>query len=78
MKSFAIALTLFSVTALSNNALAIGFPHNLLSGKRVDKKDQKSKNITTEIQKKAILMKESRLLNIGSKIFLQVFKQQED
>jgi hypothetical protein len=78
MKSFTIALTLFSVIALTNTSLAIGFPHNLLSRKKVEKKEIKTKNIASVLQKKAILANESRLLNIGSKIFLLVFKRQEE
>ncbi|MEA5405784.1 hypothetical protein VB776_22790 [Arcicella sp. DC2W] len=77
MKSFTIALTLFTVITLSNSALAIGFPHNLLSGKKVERKEMKSKNIVPDIQKKTILNKESRLLSIGSKILLQAFKREE-
>ena len=77
MKSFTIALTLFAVTALSNNSLAIGFPHNLLSGKKVERKEGKSKNIVPEIQKKTILAKESRLLNIGSRILLLAFRRED-
>ncbi len=78
MKSFTIALTLFAVITLSNNTLAIGFPHNLLSGKKVEKKEVKAKNIVSDIQKKAILSRESRLLNIGSRILLQFFKREEE
>lgn len=77
MKSFTIALTLFAVINLSNNTLAIGFPHNLLSGKKVERKEIKAKNIVPDIQKKTILNKESRLLSIGSRILLQAFKREE-
>lgn len=77
MKSFTIALTLFTVITLSNSALAIGFPHNLLSGKKVERKEIKAKNIIPDIQKKTILNKESRLLSIGSKILIQAFKREE-
>ncbi len=78
MKSFTIALTLFTVFAVTNSSLAIGFPHNLLSKKKVEKKDVKTKNIASVLRKKAILANESRLLDIGSKIFLLVFKRQEE
>jgi hypothetical protein len=74
MKSLATILTLFMVISMTNNSLAIGFPHNLFSTKKSEKKEMKSRNIsTTETPHKTIMLKSSRFVSISGKVLQYAF-----
>jgi hypothetical protein len=68
MKNLTVIVSLFLCIALTNNALAMGFPHNLLAGKKSLKKEKINNNHAQNIAKKVIILKESRLFYAGQKI----------
>ncbi|MES2520400.1 MAG: hypothetical protein V4585_19940 [Bacteroidota bacterium] len=75
MKNFTIITILFLCTTLANNALAMGFPHNLLAGKRGLRKDKISNHVQNNIPKKIIMLKSERLNHVGQKVLSYIFSQ---
>ena len=74
MKNLAVIISLFLCIALTNNVLAMGFPHNLLAGKKGLKKEKITNNHVQNISKKVIMLKDSRLIYVGQKVFNYMFK----
>lgn len=74
MKNLTVIVSLFLCIALTNNALAMGFPHNLLAGKKSLKKEKVSNNHVQNISKKVIMLKDSRLIYVGQKILNYMFR----
>ena len=74
MKNLTVVISLFLCIALTNNVLAMGFPHNLLTGKKGLKKNKVSINHVQNISKKVIMLKDSRLIYVGHKVFNYMFR----
>ena len=74
MKNLTIIVSLFLCIALTNNSLALGFPHNLLAGKKSVKKEKISSNHVQNISKKVIMSNENRFIDVGQKILSILFK----
>ena len=53
MKNLTVIISLFLCIALTNNVLAMGFPHNLLAGKKGLKKEKITNNHVQNISKKS-------------------------
>ncbi|MEY4539640.1 MAG: hypothetical protein RLZZ306_1397 [Bacteroidota bacterium] len=68
MKNLTVIVSLFLCIALTNNVLAVGFPHNLLAGKKGLKKEKITNNHVQNISKKVIMLKDSRLIYVGQKV----------
>ncbi len=68
MKNLTVIISLFLCIALTNNVLAVGFPHNLLAGKKGLKKERITNNHVQNISKKVIMLKDSRLIYVGQKV----------
>ena len=74
MKNLAVIISLFLCITLTNNVLAMGFPHNLLAGKKGLKKEKITNNHVQNISKKVIMLKDSRLIYVGQKVFDYMFR----
>jgi hypothetical protein len=74
MKTLTVIVSLFLCISLTYNALAMGFPHNLLAGKKNLKKEKISNNHVQNISKKVIMLKDSRLIYVGQKILNYTFR----
>ena len=74
MKNLTVIISLFLCIALTNNVLAVGFPHNLLAGKKGLKKEKISNNYVQNISKKVIMLKDSRLIYVGQKVLDYMFR----
>jgi hypothetical protein len=74
MKNLTVIISLFLCIALTNNVLAMGFPHNLLAGKKGLKKDKVSNNHVQNISKKVIMLKDGRLIYVGQKVLNYIFR----
>jgi hypothetical protein len=68
MKNLTVIISLFLCIALTNNTLAMGFPHNLLAGKKGLKKERITNNHVQNISKKVIMLRDSRLIYVGQKV----------
>lgn len=74
MKNLTIIISLFLCITLTNNVLAMGFPHNLLAGKKRFKKEKINNNQVQNISKKVIMLKDRRLIYVGQKILNYMFR----
>ena len=74
MKNLTVIISLFLCIALTNNVLAMGFPHNLLAGKKGLKKEKITNNHVQNISKKVIMLKDSRLIYVGQKVLHYLFR----
>ena len=74
MKNLTVIISLFLCIALTNNVLAMGFPHNLLAGQKGLKKEKITNNHVQNISKKVIMLKDSRLIYVGQKVFNYMFR----
>jgi hypothetical protein len=74
MKNLTVFISLFLCIALANNTLAMGFPHNLLAGKKSVKKEKISHNNVQNISKKVIMSNENRFIYVGQKVLSIMFK----
>ena len=74
MKNLTVIISLFLCITLTNNVLAVGFPHNLLAGKKGLKKEKISNNYVQNISKKVIMLKDSRLIYVGQKVLDYMFR----
>jgi hypothetical protein len=74
MKNLTVLVSLFLCIALTNNSLAMGFPHNLLAGKKGVKKEKVSNNNVQNISKKVIMSNENRFNYVGKKVLFMLFK----
>ena len=74
MKNLTVIVSLFLCIALTNNVLAMGFPHNLLAGKKNLKSEKISNNHGQNISKKVIMLKDSRLNYVGQKLLNYIFR----
>ena len=74
MKNLTVIISLFLCITLTNNVLAMGFPHNLLAGKKGLKKEKITNNHVQNISKKVIMLKDSRLIYVGQKVFDYMFR----
>ena len=68
MKNLTVIISLFLCITLTNNVLAMGFPHNLLAGKKGLKKEKITNNQVQNISKKVIMLKDSRLIYVSQKV----------
>ena len=68
MKNLTVIVSLFLCMALTNNVLAMGFPHNLLAGKKGLKKEKITNNHVQNISKKVIMLRDGRLIYVGQKV----------
>ena len=75
MKIFSIITVLFLLISFSYESLAMGFPHNLLAGKRVERREKTVKSNVQNFQKKVIIIKDSRFYNVGEKVLMYFLKQ---
>ena len=62
MKNLTVIISLFLCIALTNNVLAMGFPHNLLAGKKGLKKEKITNNHVQNISKKVIMCSKNALI----------------
>jgi hypothetical protein len=74
MKNLTVMISLFLCITLTNNVLAMGFPHNLLAGKKGLKKEKITNNHVQNISKKVIMLKDSRLIYVGQKVLNYMFR----
>ena len=74
MKNLTVIVSLCLCIALTNNVIAMGFPHNLLAGKKGLKKEKINNNHVQNISKKVIMLKDSRLIYIGQKVLNYMFR----
>lgn len=74
MKNLTVIISLFLCIALTNNVVAMGFPHNLLAGKKGLKKEKITNNHVQNISKKVIMLKESRLIYVGQKVLNYILR----
>ena len=75
MKTFSIITVLFLLVSFSYESSAMGFPHNLLAGKKVERKEKTVKSTVQNFQKKVIIIKDSRFYNVGEKVLMYFLKQ---
>ena len=68
MKNLTIIVSLFLCIVSTNNVLAMGFPHNLLAGKKGLKKEKITNNHVQTISKKVIMLRDGRLIYVGQKV----------
>ena len=52
----------------------MGFPHNLLGGKKELKKEKSNNNHVQNISKKVIMLNDRRLVYVGQKILNYMFR----
>ncbi len=74
MKNLTVITSLCLCIALTNNVIAMGFPHNLLAGKKGLKKEKINNNHVQNISKKVIMLKDSRLIYVGQKVLNYMFR----
>lgn len=74
MKNLTVIISLFLCITLTNNVLAMGFPHNLLASKKGLKKEKITNNQVQNISKKVIMLKDSRLIYVGQKVLNYMFR----
>lgn len=74
MKNLTVIISLFLCITLTNNVLAMGFPHNLLAGKKGLKKEKITNNQVQNISKKVIMLKDSRLIYVSQKVLNYMFR----
>jgi len=74
MKNLTFIISLFLCVALTNNVLAMGFPHNLWSGKKGLKKEKIVNNHVQNISKKVLLLKDSPLIYVSQKVLNYMFR----
>ena len=74
MKNLTVIISLFLCITLTNNVLAMGFPHNLLAGKKGLKKEKITNNQVQHISKKVIMLKDSRLIYVSQKVLNYMFR----
>ena len=74
MKNLTVITSLCLCIALTNNVMAMGFPHNLLAGKKGLKKEKINNNHVQNISKKVIMLKDSRLIYVGQKVLNYMFR----
>ena len=74
MKNLTVIVSLCLCIALTNNVIAMGFPHNLLAGKKGLKKEKINNNHVQNISKKVIMSKDSRLIYVGQKVLNYMFR----
>ena len=74
MKNLTVIVSLCLCIALTNNIIAMGFPHNLLAGKKALKKEKINNNHVQNISKKVIMLKDSRLIYVGQKVLNYMFR----
>jgi hypothetical protein len=74
MKNLTVIVSLCLCIALTNNVIAMGFPHNLLAGKKGLKKEKINNNHVQNISKKVIMLKDSRLIYVGQKVLNYMFR----
>jgi hypothetical protein len=77
MKNLTIITVLFLLISFNYESAAMGFPHNLLAGKKGEKKEKTVKNNVQNFQKKVIIIKDSRFYNMGEKVLMYFFKQRD-
>ena len=75
MKTLSIVTVLFLLISFSYESVAMGFPHNLLAGKRVERKEKIVKSTVQNFQKKVIIIKDNRFYSVGEKVLMYFFKQ---
>ena len=75
MKTFSIVTVLFLLISFSYESSAMGFPHNLLAGKKVERKEKIVKNTVQNFQKKVIIIKDSRFYSMGEQVLMYFLKQ---
>lgn len=74
MKNLTVIISLCLCIALTNNVIAMGFPHNLLAGKKGLKKEKTNNIHVQNISKKVIMLKNSRLIYVGQKALNYMFR----
>jgi hypothetical protein len=74
MKNLTVIISLFLCIALTNNVLAMGFPHNLLAGKKGLRKEKITNNHVQNISKKVIMFRDGRLIYVGQKVLNYIFR----
>lgn len=75
MKTLTIIAVLFLFSSFNYEVLAMGFPHNLLAGKKGERKEKTVKSNVQNFQKKVIIIKDSRFYDMGEKVLMYFFKQ---
>ena len=75
MKTFSIVTVLFLLIAFNYESSAMGFPHNLLAGKKAERKEKIVKSTVQNFQKKVIIIKDSRFYNVGEKVLMYFLEQ---
>ncbi|MCU0470731.1 MAG: hypothetical protein MUF58_19260 [Arcicella sp.] len=73
MKNVVTIVSLFLCIALTNNVLAMGFPHNLLAGRKGVKKEKIHHTVQNNIPKKVIMLKDGRFSQVGKKVLVYFF-----
>ena len=75
MKTFSIVTVLFLLISFSYKSAAMGFPHNLLAGKKVERKEKVVKSTVRNFQKKVIIIKDNRFHSMFEKVLMYFLEQ---
>ncbi|WP_044171796.1 hypothetical protein [Flectobacillus major] len=82
MRKLIFTSILSLIISFSYESLAIGFPHNLLAVKKTEKKEVKAKDNKTQtavnLSKKAISLKDSRLLKMSGLLICFMLRKEEE
>ena len=75
MKTLITVTVLFLLISFNYESLAMGFPHNLLAGKKGERKERTLKSNVQNFQKKVIIIKDSRFYEVSEKVLMYFLKQ---
>lgn len=75
MKNLSVVTILFFLISYSQDSLAMGFPHNLLAGKKGERKEKTLRSNMQNFQKKVIIIKDSRFYEVSEKVLMYFLKQ---
>jgi len=76
MKTLTVIAVFILLISFNYESSAMGFPHNLLAGKKSEKKDKIVKSNVQNFQKKVIIIKDSRFYSVGEKVLMYFLKRQ--
>lgn len=74
MKTLITVTVLFLLISFNYESSAMGFPHNLLAGRKGERKEKIVKSNVQNFQKKVIIIKDSRFYNVGEKVLMYFLK----
>ena len=75
MKILTAIIVLILLISFNHESSAMGFPHNLLAGKRGERREKTVKSNVQNFQKKVIIIRDSRFYNVSEKVLMYFLKQ---